>query len=220
MTSRTRNRLCALALLIAPGLVLAGHLLQATPAQHDTASELASIAAHTARADASAAVGFAGLLLYLPGILGVARALVDRGSRLAATARAMSIAGLVALVALMGSSPVTSAMVAPTADRQQMIALTDRYESTPLVGVWVALMILGWSLGLVLLGVALWRGGWTVAIPLALAAGLALMVADAGRWPLAAGFACTWLGMGLAAKRLAAAGSEVAPAASRALVTS
>ena len=220
MTARTRNRLCALALLIAPGLMLAGHLLQATPAQHDTASELAAIAAHTGRADASAAVGFAGLLLYLPGIMGVARPLVDRGGRLAATARAMSIAGLLALVALIGSSPVTSAMVAPTADRQQMIALTDRYESAPLVGAWVALMVLGWSLGLVLLGVALWRGGWTIAIPLALAAGLALMVADAGRWPLAAGFACTWVGMGLAAHRLATTDTDVAPDPAPALVAS
>lgn len=204
MTPQTRNRLSAFALLVAPGLLLAAHLLQPTPPQHDTASELATIAAYTARADASAAVGFVGLLLYLPGILGLARPLLQRGSRLAAVSVAMTLTGLLSLVALMGSSPVTTAMVASDADRAQMILLTDRYESAPVVAVWVGLMILGWSLGLVLLGVALWRAGWTVAIPLALGAGLVLMIADAGRWPLAAGFACTWLGMAIASHRLLA----------------
>jgi hypothetical protein len=76
-----------------------------------------------------------------------------------------------------------------------MIALTDRYESSALVGVWVGLMILGYSIGPIVLGVGLWRTGWPWLVPAALGAGLVLAVADAGRWPLAAGFACTWLGM-------------------------
>ena len=192
----------ALALLVAPGLMLAGHLTQSTPAQHDTASELASIAAAPGRAELSTLVGFVGLLLLVPAFLGLARPLWDRRPRLALVGTSMSIAGLLGLVALMGSGPVTVAMTAAATDRAQMIALTDRYESSALVGLWVGLMLLGYSLGPIVLGVGLWRSGWSWVVPAALVAGLALMVADAGRWPLAAGFACTWVGCGIVGLRL------------------
>lgn len=203
MQQEMRTRLCALAMLVAPGLMLAGHLAQWTPAQHDTAAELASLAAHTGRADASVAIGFLGLLASVPALFGLARPLLDRGSRLGVLVLGLAIAGVLSLVALMGSSPVTSAMVAASADRAQMVALTDRYESAPIVGVWVGLMLLGWSLAPVVLGFLAWRtAGRVLLVPVALSGGLALAVADAGRWPLAAGFVCTWVGMGLAGWQL------------------
>jgi len=194
---KRRRRGSALALLVAPGLMLAGHLVQATPQQHDTASELASIAAAPGRAELSTLLGFAGLVLLVPAFLGLARPLWDRRPRLALVGASMSITGLLGLVALMGSGPVTVAMTAEVADRARMIALTDRYESSATVGVWVALMLLGYSVGPLVLAVGLWRSGWSWVAPAGLAAGLALMVADAGRWPLAAGFACTWVGLGV-----------------------
>jgi hypothetical protein len=83
-----------------------------------------------------------------------------------------------------------------------MVALTDRYESSWLVLVWVLLMVVGYSLGPVVLGVGLWRSGFPVAVPLLLVAGVALAVLDAGRWPLAAGFALTLAGMSLVAVRV------------------
>jgi hypothetical protein len=203
MKRETRTKVCGLAMFVAPGLMLAGHLVQSTPARHDTASELSSIAAHTGRADASVALGFLGLLVSVPALFGLARPLLDRGSRLAVVGLGLGVAGLLSLVALMGSSPVTAAMVSPVADRAQMVGLTDRYESAPIVTVWVVLMVLGWSLAPVVLGFALWRrAGRGLMVPVALSAGLGLAVADAGRWPLAAGFACTWVGMGIAGWRL------------------
>lgn len=199
MKQESRTRACGLAMLVAPGLMLAAHLAQSTPARHDTASELASIAAHTGRADTSVALGFLGLLLSVPALFGLTRPLLDRGSRLGAVGLALGVAGVMSLVALMGAGPVTSAMVVASADRAQMVALTDRYESAPIVGVWVGLMMLGWSLAPVVLGYALWRkAGRSLLVPVALSAGLGLVVADAGRWPLAAAFVCTWVGMGLA----------------------
>lgn len=201
-SEKLRCRGSALALLVAPGLMLAGHLVQATPSQHDTASELASIAAAPGRAQLATLVGFAGLVLLVPAFLGLARPLWDRRPRLALVGASMSITGLLGLVALMGSGPVTVAMTAQAADRAQMITLTDRYESSATVGVWVALMLLGYSVGPLVLAVGLWRSGWSWVVPAALAAGLALMVADAGRWPLAVGFACTWAGFAVVGLRL------------------
>jgi hypothetical protein len=195
---RLRRRGCALALVTAPGLALAGHLVQATPDQHDTASELASVAAAQGRATLAAGLGFAGLVLMVPALLGLARPLWGSRPRTALVGLSMSVSGLLAMVALMGSAPITVAMAATSADRAEMIALTERYESSALLGIWVGLMILGYTVGPIVLSVALWRSGRPWTIPAALVAGLVLMLADAGRWPLAAGFACTWLGFALA----------------------
>jgi hypothetical protein len=201
-SDRLRRRGCALAMLAAPAFAVVGHLVQATPDEHDTASELASVAAAQGRATLAAGLGFIGLVLMVPALLGLARPLWADRPRTALVGLSLSTTGLMALVALMGSAPVTVAMSASSADRAQMVALTDRYESTVLVGVWAGLMVLGYSLGPVVLGIALWRSGGSWMIPAALVAGLVLMMADAGRWPLAVGFACTWLGFAIAGAAL------------------
>lgn len=193
-----RRRACGGALLLAPGLTLVGHLVQASPEAHDTASELASIAAHPGRATLSALIGFIALTLMIPALFGLARPILDSRPRVALTGLGLSVTGVLGLTALMGSAPVTVAMAHASADRGQMIALSDRYESSALVGLWVALMLLGYTLGPVVLGVALWRSGGSWLIPAALVGGVVLMMADAGRYPLAAGFACTWLGLATA----------------------
>lgn len=200
MSHDSHLRAGALALVTAPGLVLAGHLTQLTPEQHDTASELAAVAESPVRANAALLIGFLALLCYLPALLAMASPLRDRwAGRIGLT---LSISGLLALVALMGSGPVTNAMVDTSADRSEMIALTDRYEGSPVVTFWVMLMLVGWTLGPLVIGIGLWRAGWSIGIPLALFAGIALMMADAGRWPLALAFCLTWLGMALVARGL------------------
>lgn len=208
MSDTLRRRGCAAALVAAPGLTLAGSLIQASPSAHDTASELASLAAHPGRAELAAGVGFVALVLMIPALLGLARPLWTTRPRFAVTGVCLGVTGTMGLVALMGSAPVSLAMVARDADRAQMIALTDRYESSVLVGLWAMLMIIGFTFGPIVLGIGLWRSGWPALIPAALLAGLVLMVADAGRWPLAAGYACTWLGCGVAGIRLWRTGTD------------
>ena len=200
MTTTTR-RATALALLIAPGLLLAGHLVQHTPTHHDTRSELAAIAAHQGSYQVAALWGFLGLLLMVPALLALARPVWERRPRLALTGLCLSMSGLLALVSLMGSGPVSLAMVRGEAGRSTMVALTDRYESLPLVIVWVLLLVVGWSLGPVVLGFGLWRTGYPWLVPALLVAGLVLSVLDAGRWPLALAFALTWAGMAVVGTR-------------------
>src|SRR4051794_933647 len=191
----------AVALVAAPALTLAAHLVQATPGQHDTVSELASIAAHPLRYQLSGLLGFISLVLFVPALLTMARPLRESRPRLADVGLAMSITGLLALVSLMGSGPVTLAMT-HAGDRAAMVALTDRYESSWLVLVWVLLMIVGYSLGPVVLGFGLWRSGFPVAVPVLLLGGVVLAVLDAGRLPLAGGFALTFVAMTLVALRI------------------
>jgi hypothetical protein len=201
MTSTARPRACALALAVAPALTLAAHLVQATPSQHDTASELASIAAHPGSYQVASALGFLALVLVLPGLLAMAGPLWGSRPRWATTGLSMSVVGLLALVSLMGAGPVSLAM-AQAPDRDAMVALTDRYESTVLYGVWVLLMVIGYSLGPVVLAIGLWRAGFSWTVPALFAGGLVVTMLDAGRWPLAAGFALTWLGACVVAARL------------------
>jgi hypothetical protein len=199
MSDVVRTRILAASLVAAPALTLAAHLVQATPAQHDTASELAAIAAHPGRYQAASALGFLSMVLFVPAFWAMARPLWDRRPGWAATGLSLSIVGLLALVSLMGSGPMSLAMVDASADRAQMIALTDRYESTALVGVWSLLMVVGYSIGPVVLGWALWRCGLSWAVPALLTGGLVVMMLDAGRWPLALGFALTCAGMSVVA---------------------
>jgi len=207
-TSDTRLRVCAIALLVAPGLTLAADLVQASPGAHDTASELASIATQPGAATASAALGFLALVLMVPAYLGMAWPLWPTRPRAAGVGLTLSLGGVLALVALLGSAPVTVAMVGRGADRAEMVALTDRYEGSVLVTGWVLLMLLGSVVGPLVLGTSLWRSGWSAVVPLALLAGVVLMVADAGRWPLAAGYACTWVGLGTVGLGLLRPGAE------------
>lgn len=218
MSHDLRLQAGAFALVTAPGLVLAGHLIQLTPRRHDTASELAVIAESPGRADVALVVGFVGLLCYIPAFLAMASPIRNR--RTGWIGLTMSVSGLLALVALMGSGPVTNAMVAASADRSEMIALTDRYEGSPVVTFWVMLMLVGWALGPLVMGIGLWRAGWSIGIPLALFAGVALTMADAGRWPLALAFCLTWLGTALVAKGLWAGASSRAYVHKAAIETS
>jgi hypothetical protein len=189
------------ALLTAPVLVLVANLTQASPEAHDTASELASIAADPGRYQLSAALGWCATLLYVPALIALARPAWRTSPRLAGTGLALAMAGLTALVSLMGSGPVSLAM-AQASDRAAMVRVTDAYESAPLTVAWMLLMVIGFSLGPVLLGLALWRSGFTWAIPALLLAGLVVQMTDAGRWPLALGYALTAAGMAVVAVTL------------------
>jgi hypothetical protein len=192
-------RLAAFSLVAAPALTLAAHLTQASPAAHDTASELTSIAAHAGRYQVAGLIGFLSMLIYVPALIALARPLRLSRRRAGFVGLTMSMTGLLALVSLMGSGPVSLAL-ARADQRTAMVAVTDAYESSMLFGVWGMLMVLGFALGPVVLGVALWRSGTTSwAVPAFLVAGVVLQAADAGRWPLAAGFACTLAGLGLVA---------------------
>jgi hypothetical protein len=209
MTTATRLRAGALALAAAPGLTLAAHLVQATPARHDTATELASIAAHPGSYQVASALGFLALVLFVPGLLAMARPLWRTRPRWALTGLSMAVPGLLALVSLMGAGPVSLAM-AQAPDRDAMVTLTDRYESSVLYGMWVLLMVVGYSLGPVVLATGLWRSGFTWWVPALFLSGLVVMMLDPGRWPLAASVSLTWLGACVVAVRLWATEPETA----------
>jgi hypothetical protein len=185
------------ALLAAPLLTLAATLVQAAPSGHDTASELASIAAHPDRYQAAGVLGFASMLLFVPGLLAFARLVRPARPRWADVGLVMSMTGLLALTSLMGSGPVSQAL-AQASDRPAMVRVTDAYEGLPLTNGWVLLMLVGWLLGPLVLGVGFWRAGGSWAVPALLAAGLVAQSLDDDPRVLALGFALTAAGLAVA----------------------
>jgi hypothetical protein len=186
------------ALAAAPLLTLAGSLIQAAPDGHDTAAELASIAAHPVRYQVAGFVGFASMLLFIPGLLAFAQLVRPRRPRWATTGLLMSMTGLVALTSLMGSGPLSQALAQSSA-RSAAVHATDAYESLPLTTAWIVLMLVGWLLGPVVLGFGLWRAGGPWAVPALLVAGLVAQFLDDDARVLALGFALTAAGMATAA---------------------
>ena len=199
------------ALVTAPLLVLAAHLTQASPAAHDTASELSSIDAATGRYQVAGLLGFLACVLFVPALLAMAAGLRASRPRWAGLGAGLSITGLLALVALEGSGPVSQALAEAT-DRAAAIRVTDAYEALPLTNVWVLLMLVGFVLGPVVLGVGLWRAGASVLVPVLLVAGVVVQMADAGRWPLALGLLLTSGGFGLCATPLGQPSRSAEPA--------
>lgn len=199
-----------LALAVAPALVLVANLVQAAPAAHDTASELASIAAAPVRYQVSAAIGFCAMVLYVPALIALAAPVRAARPRLGGIGLGISVAGLMALVSLMGSGPVSLAL-AQAQERLAMVHVTDAYESAPLSVAWMVLMLLGFVVGPVVLGIGLWRSGLTPMVPTLLVAGVVVQMLDAGRWPLALGYALTAAGMAVAAAAIARRGTAGRP---------
>ena len=194
----TPKRSLLAALAAAPLLTLVASLVQAAPTGHDTASELTSIAAHPTRYQLAGFLGFASVALFVPGLLGLAALVRARRPRWALTGLVMSVTGLLALTSLMGSGPVSQAL-AQAPDRPAAVAVTDVYEGLPLTTAWVLLMMVGWLLGPLVLGLGLWRAGGPWAVPALLAAGLVAQSLDDDPKVLALGFALTTVGLALAA---------------------
>lgn len=206
------TRLAAAGLVAGPLLMLAGHLLT-PPHDSDTASELASVAAHPGAYLAAALAGLAGVAAFIPGLLALALLVGDRrGGRIGVILTGL---GLVGFAALLGTGIVTLAM--PDGDPRQMAALVDAYEGGAAFNVVIALFVLGFNLGLIVCAVALWRRRavpvWAAAaVPLA----VVLFATDLGYAVTAVGFVALAVGLGAAALRLRDGAATAAPAAATA----
>jgi hypothetical protein len=143
-------------------------------------------------------VGFASMLLFIPGLLAFAQLVRPSRPRWATTGLIMSMTGLLALTSLMGSGPMSQALAQSPA-RTAAVHVTDTYESLPLTTTWILLMLVGWLLGPVVLGFGLWRARGPWAAPALLVAGLVAQFLDDDPRVLALGFALTAAGMTTAA---------------------
>jgi hypothetical protein len=130
----------------------------ASPALRASASgKLAEIAHHSDRWYLYALFGLASMWLLVPAVVGLTSMVSGRAPRLSLVG-----GGLALLGALVATGDATTELMywqmgAPGADRAQMAALAERYENA--AGATVVFTVGGLALiiGLLILGVALWR---------------------------------------------------------------
>jgi hypothetical protein len=150
-----RRTVAGLCLLAAPLVFAAAEITQQPSGS--AAAQLASYAQHRDQLLAALLLGIASSMLFVPALFGLLHQIRERGVVYAHVAAAMIIYGVVAVAALWGVNATFWVMVKPGMNRSAMVTLLNGIEHAPAVG---APLLAGhylFALGVVLLGVAVWR---------------------------------------------------------------
>lgn len=157
--ARFRRTVAGGALLLGPVLFAAAELT-APELTGSSAAQVAQLAGHRNQQLTSSLLSIATALVLLVGVLGAVHLVRRRGVALAHTAAALCAYGLVAAhAALGGVNLIFAELASPGLDRGAMVALFDRITHDAAVGAPLLLGHYALVIGVVLLGVALWRGG-------------------------------------------------------------
>lgn len=152
------RRIVAGVCLVAAPLLFAAAELLFPETSGDAAAQLATFAAHRSAQTAAALVSVAMVLVFVPGLVGLVHLLRGRGWVWGHIAAAMTFFGLVtAHATLSGANLIFAEIARPGLDRAAMTDLLDKIFHDPVAFP----LLLGheiFALGVVLLGVALWRG--------------------------------------------------------------
>lgn len=148
-----RRTLTALCCFAAPLVLLVALLIHPGQAQ----GLLDTIAAHPERTQAASLLIIASSVLFVPAVLGALHLVRGRGGVLGHLGVALVVTGVIGHAVFAGFQIVLAGALASGVDRGQLSAMT---EGAPNVGflVVMAMFMLGFFPGVVLLAVALWRG--------------------------------------------------------------
>lgn len=163
-TASTRRVGLALAMLVAPGLIVAAETAHAlmNPTGKDDIDPgvgLALISDHMALARWGSLAAMLGALLLVPAVLGVMRLVRVGAARLGLLGGVLTVTGYVCYFALIFQGTFTaSAMVTTGGSTAQNIDVLQAFNEDPLGAMWVGpLFVLGNIVGTFLLGLALVR---------------------------------------------------------------
>ncbi len=152
-----RRGVAGLSLILGPILVLLGSLTQ-TGTDAEGAAYLDALAESPGATQVSTLLSYFGFVLLVPGIVGAVHVVRQRGVVLAHVAGAIALLGAVGIAALVFTT-FYDLSIAENAPRGPGVAVYDGVEGYPLAFLPAGLGFLGLPIGMVLLMVALWRGG-------------------------------------------------------------
>lgn len=153
----TRRRQMSGVLLVAGAPIIIASFLT-NPEAETSAERLRAATQHATATEVSILLGTAGILLLIPGLAGLARALRFRSPRLASSGVAITLAAFVCLLANFGVNAVYLELAKAHVATGPSVALIDRMESGSLAfGILFGVFILGHLIGPILLGIALAR---------------------------------------------------------------
>ena len=150
-----RRTVAGLCLLIAPLLFVVAEI--APQPSGSAAAQLASYAQHRDQLLAGLLLGIASSMLFIPALFGLLHQIRDRGVVYAHVAAAMIVYGLVTAAALWGVNAVFWEMAKPGMNPSAMATLLDGIHHASAVGAPLLAGHYPFALGVLLLGVAVWR---------------------------------------------------------------
>ena len=171
-----RRTLTGLSLIAAPLVLLllafGSALLEVNRGPFDAGAELADIAAHPARTQVASLLSMLESVLFLPAFVGLIHLLRDRGVVLGHLGGGLALLGALGHIARATHFLVYVQMTTGGADQAQMVALMNRIQGDPAL-VPIMLTLGGFDIGLLLLGIGLWRAR---VVPRWAAAGIVLAI--------------------------------------------
>ena len=160
-----------LSLVLAPVFLLASSLI-APALESDEAAQVDVIAQHPTRWYWYTITLLVGSILLVPALLGIAALVRERAPRLGDLGGGLAVLGALIAIGDVMSQLMTWQMADKSADRVQMAALLERFDTAPGAGIVFTVGGLAFLVGTVLLGIGLIRGrlapAWS-AVGLALA---------------------------------------------------
>jgi hypothetical protein len=150
-----RRTVAGLCLLAAPLLFAAAEI--APQSSGSAAAQLANFAQHRDQLLAGLLLGIASSMVFVPALFGLLHQIRERGVVYAHIAAAMIVYGVVAAAALWGVNATFWVMAKPGMNRSAMVTLLNGIEHAPAVGAPLLASHYLFTLGVVLLGVAVWR---------------------------------------------------------------
>jgi hypothetical protein len=150
-----RRIVAGLCLLAAPLLFAAAKI--APQSSGSAAAQLANFAQHRDQLLAGLLLGIASSMMFVPALFGLLHQIRERGVVYAHIAAAMIVYGVVATAALWGVNATFWVMAKPGMNRSAMVTLLNGIEHAPAVGAPLLASQYLFALGVVLLGVAVWR---------------------------------------------------------------
>jgi hypothetical protein len=150
-----RRTLTGLSLIAAP-LVFLVFWVALPDLPDDPTAMLAAIAANGGRTMVAALLLMLSSVLFLPALVGLIHLLRDRGIVLGHLGGGLALLGALGHIAVATHFLVFVQMATDVADQAQMVALMNRIQGDP---AWlpITLTLAGFDIGLLLLGIGLWR---------------------------------------------------------------
>ena len=154
--SNFRRTLVGLCLVVAPLLILAASVIQPTSEGDDVEEWLPELAEDVGRNDAATTLFIVGFVLLVPAIVGLVHLVRERGIVLAHISGLLALVGTV-LYPVLFSTTFYDLSLAENLPVDQAVEAQEGTEDY--VGVWFIFIpaVFGWTIGLILLSIGLFR---------------------------------------------------------------
>ena len=178
--STFRRTLAGICLIVAPLLLLVGGAVTPSEGSDGANTYMQSVAADPSAHEWGTVAFVLGFALWVPGLVGAVHLLRHRAVVLGHILGSLAILGVVMFTAL-AATTFYDVAIATSLPLDQAVKVNEAVEDVTGAAVVLIPALLGTFIGLIGMGIALWRGGWAPAwVAVAAAAGMLLVVAGDG----------------------------------------